>query len=204
MSDHVSASLRPHIRPPSRSVHWRIDTMYPSASSRPVTAAALAIPDLAALIFSACCSGIRVDLQPPAWVIAARLFSVRPGRSGSCPRPTTAGPEARLRAASRTSVRCHFLWQAPHSTSILDFGSPCIFNASKSCVAPTRVECPLTLPTIRSGISIHWATRLKIGAMLPGFNGPPTWVCPMSRRNTAPLRNLCMLQPRLQPIHGLA
>jgi len=29
------------------------------------------MPDLAALIFSAYCSGMRVDFHPPAWVIAA-------------------------------------------------------------------------------------------------------------------------------------
>jgi hypothetical protein len=34
-------------------------------------AAALAIPDLATLILSAYCSGIRVDFQPPASVVAA-------------------------------------------------------------------------------------------------------------------------------------
>jgi hypothetical protein len=37
-----------------------------TASSRPATAAALAIPDLAALILSAYCSGIRIDFHPPA------------------------------------------------------------------------------------------------------------------------------------------
>ena len=42
-------------------------------SSRPVAAAALAIPDFAALIFSAYCNGIRVDFQPPAWVIGLPL-----------------------------------------------------------------------------------------------------------------------------------
>jgi hypothetical protein len=36
-----------------------------TASSRPVAATALAIPDLAALILSAYCKGIRVDFQPP-------------------------------------------------------------------------------------------------------------------------------------------
>jgi hypothetical protein len=35
-----------------------------------VAAAALAIPELVALIFSAYCSGIRVDFHPPAYVIA--------------------------------------------------------------------------------------------------------------------------------------
>ena len=43
--------------------------------SLPDFSAALAIPDRAALIFSAYCSGIRVDFQPPACVIAARSMS---------------------------------------------------------------------------------------------------------------------------------
>jgi hypothetical protein len=43
--------------------------------SLPAFSAALAIPDLAALIFSAYCNGIRVDFQPPACVIAARSMS---------------------------------------------------------------------------------------------------------------------------------
>ena len=37
--------------------------------SRPAAAAARAIPDLLATIFSAYCSGIRVDFHPPACVI---------------------------------------------------------------------------------------------------------------------------------------
>jgi hypothetical protein len=37
-----------------------------SVALRPVASAALAIPDLAAFIFSAYCSGMRVDFQPPA------------------------------------------------------------------------------------------------------------------------------------------
>jgi hypothetical protein len=40
-----------------------------TGSSRPVAAAARAIPDLAALIFSAYCNGIRGDFHPPACVI---------------------------------------------------------------------------------------------------------------------------------------
>ena len=92
-----------------------------SVESLPAFSAALAIPDLAALIFSAYCSGIRVDFQPPACVIAARSMS----------------------------------------------------NAARSCVAPTRVECPLTSATNLAGMPIHCATRLKIGAMLPGFSAPP-------------------------------
>jgi hypothetical protein len=87
----------------------------------PVFSAARAMPDRVASIFSAYCKGIRVDLQPPAWVIAARSIP----------------------------------------------------SAERSCVAPTLVECPLTCSTNRSGIPIHCATRLNIGAMLPGFNGPP-------------------------------
>jgi hypothetical protein len=80
-----------------------------------VAAAARAIPDLAALIFSAYCSGIRVDFHPPACVIAAKSMS----------------------------------------------------SSARSCAAPTRVECPLTWATNLSGMPIHCATRLKIGAMLP-------------------------------------
>jgi hypothetical protein len=58
---------------------------YPSSeadSSRPVAAVPLAIPDRAALIFSAYCSGIRVDFHPPACVIAAKSMSSS-ARSGS-------------------------------------------------------------------------------------------------------------------------
>src|SRR3984893_8414304 len=44
-------------------------------SSRPLAAAALVIPDRAALIFSAYCNGIRVDFHPPACVIAAKSMS---------------------------------------------------------------------------------------------------------------------------------
>ena len=47
---------------------------YPT--SRPCADAALAIPDHAALIFSAYCSGIRVDSHPPpACLIAAKSMS---------------------------------------------------------------------------------------------------------------------------------
>ena len=37
--------------------------------------AARAMPDLPTLIFSAYCSGLRGDFQPPAWVMAARSMS---------------------------------------------------------------------------------------------------------------------------------
>ena len=107
----------------------RILTRLIASCIRPAAAAALAIPDLAALIFSAYCSAIRVDFHPPACVIAARSIS----------------------------------------------------SAAKSRLAPTRVECPLTRFTARAGIPIHCATRLKIGAMLPEFNGPPTWTRPIRR-----------------------
>ena len=61
---------------------------YPSPetdSSRPVAAAARAIPGLPALIFSAYCNGIRGDFHPPACVMAAKsmLSSAR-----SCAAPT--------------------------------------------------------------------------------------------------------------------
>jgi hypothetical protein len=90
--------------------------------SLPDFSAARAIPDLAALIFSAYCSGIRVDFQPPACVIAAKSIS----------------------------------------------------RSARSCVAPMLVEWPLTRLTNRSGIPIHCATRLKVGAMVPGFRDLPT------------------------------
>jgi hypothetical protein len=99
-----------------------------------VAAAALAIPDLAALIFSAYCNGIRVDFHPPACVIAAK----------------------------------------------------------RSCAAPTRVDRPLTSATNLAGIPIHCATRVKIGAMLPGLSAPP---------KHRPLHHLRMLEPNRQPLH---
>jgi hypothetical protein len=43
--------------------------------SRPVVASGLAIPDLAALIISAYCKGIRIDFHAPAWVTAAKSIS---------------------------------------------------------------------------------------------------------------------------------
>jgi hypothetical protein len=55
-----------------------------TGASRPAAAAALAIPDLVALIFSAYCSGIRVDFHPPAWVIAAKSMS---SSASSCAAP---------------------------------------------------------------------------------------------------------------------
>jgi hypothetical protein len=89
--------------------------------SLPDFSAAIAIPGLAALIFSEYCSGTRVDFQPPSYVIAASSIS----------------------NAAR-------FWPNGHSR-----GS-----------------------TIRSGIPIHCTTRLKIGAMLPKFNDPPTLARP--------------------------
>jgi hypothetical protein len=50
-----------------------------------VAAAALATPDRAALIFSAYCSGMRVDFHPPACVIAAKSIS---SSARSCAAPT--------------------------------------------------------------------------------------------------------------------
>jgi hypothetical protein len=44
---------------------------------------------------------------------------------------------------------------------------------SEICVAPIRVECPLTSDTNLAGMPIHCATRLKIGAMLPGCRASP-------------------------------
>jgi hypothetical protein len=43
--------------------------------SLPDFSAALAMPDLAALIFSAYCNGIRGDFHPPACVMAAKSMS---------------------------------------------------------------------------------------------------------------------------------
>jgi hypothetical protein len=46
-----------------------------SIESLPAFSAARAMPDLAALIFSAYCNGMRGDFHPPACVIAARSMS---------------------------------------------------------------------------------------------------------------------------------
>ena len=43
---------------------------YDTGLSRPAAAAALAIPDLAALIFSAYCNAIRGDFHPPACMMS--------------------------------------------------------------------------------------------------------------------------------------
>jgi hypothetical protein len=53
--------------------------------SLPAFSAALAIPDLAALIFSAYCNGMRGDFHPPACVIAAKSMS---SSARSCAAPT--------------------------------------------------------------------------------------------------------------------
>jgi hypothetical protein len=98
-----------------------------------VAAAALAIPDLAAWIFSAYFSGIRVDFHPPACVIAAKSMS----------------------------------------------------SSARSCAAPTRVECPLTSATNPAGMPIHCATRLKVGAMLPGCSASPISSQPIVRDGPA-------------------
>jgi hypothetical protein len=69
---------------------------------RPAAAAALAMPDLAALIFSAYCSGIRGDFHPPTCVLRGCSPSGRAVRA-PCPRPATAaqrrdsGPPSGLR-----------------------------------------------------------------------------------------------------------
>jgi hypothetical protein len=86
------------------------------------------------LIFSAYCSGIRVDFHPPACVIAAKSMS----------------------------------------------------SAAKSCAAPTLVEWPLTSATNLAGMPMHCATRLKIGAILPGLSASPIYSAPTSRRNIRP------------------
>jgi hypothetical protein len=58
-----------------------------------VAAAALAIPDRAALIFSAYCSGIRVDFHPQACVIAAKSIS---SSARSCAAPTRVDRRTRI------------------------------------------------------------------------------------------------------------
>ena len=70
------------------------------------------------------------------------------------------------------------------------------FNASKSCVAPTRTECPLTCSTSSAGILRNLATALNARATASGLRRPPilpfpcrlyvTVPRPMIRRNTAP------------------
>jgi hypothetical protein len=115
--------LFPHefytLRRSDMSASWHKRPCATTAPSRqahpsPAFSAALAIPDLAALILSAYCSGIRVDFHPPAWVIAAR-----------------------------------------------------------SWVAPTRVECPLTLATYREGHPNPLRHPLEDYATLPEFSAPP-------------------------------
>src|SRR5450755_2550141 len=85
-------TVDPYVRQESRGYWSRCKNLpqrsYYSSdpeSSRPAAAAALAIPDRAALIFSAYCSGIRVDFHPPACVIAARSLS---SSARSCAAPT--------------------------------------------------------------------------------------------------------------------
>jgi carbonic anhydrase len=66
-----------------------------------VAAAALAIPDLAALIFSAYCNGIRGDFQPPACAIAAKSMS---SSARSCAAPTRKNGEF-VDEVAKTNVR---------------------------------------------------------------------------------------------------
>jgi hypothetical protein len=56
--------------------------------------------------------------------------------------------------------------------------------------APTRVECPLTSSTNLAGVPIHCATRLKIGATLPGC------------RASVDINILCHLIPVVTVIEG--
>ena len=48
-----------------------------------------------------------------------------------------------------------------------------IFSASRSCVAPTRIECPLTCATLSAGILIHAATRLNAWAIASTLSRSP-------------------------------
>ncbi len=58
--------------------------------SLPVFSAARAMPDRPTLIFSAYCSGMRDDFQPPACVIAARSIS-RAAKSWVAPNAGSSG-----------------------------------------------------------------------------------------------------------------
>jgi hypothetical protein len=51
-----------------------------------------------------------------------------------------------------------------------------MFSANRSCVAPTRIECPLTCATSPAGILIHFATRLNACAIVDAQSlcDPPT------------------------------
>jgi hypothetical protein len=72
------------------------------------------------------------------------------------------------------------------SPGLRDRGQVDVENSARSCAAPTRVECPLTSVTNLAGIPIHCATRLKIGAMLPGCSVSPISPLPINRRNISP------------------
>lgn len=47
-----------------------------------------------------------------------------------------------------------------------------IFGANKSCVAPTRIECPLIADTSSADIPTYRPTRLKMSATISAFIGP--------------------------------
>jgi len=92
---------------------------------------------------------------------------------GSLSRPEAA-------AARAIPFLAAFIFFAYCNGILVDFQPPAcvidvksISSSAKSCAAPTRVECPLISVTNRSGIPIHCATRLKIGAILPELSGRP-------------------------------
>jgi hypothetical protein len=62
-----------------------------------------AIPDRAAVIFSAYCKGIRVDFQPPACVIAAKSMSISL-RSCAAPKNSMSRTSSATSSPRRTSV----------------------------------------------------------------------------------------------------
>ncbi len=56
-----------------------------------------------------------------------------------------------------------------------------MFSASKSCVAPTRIEWPLTCLTCFAGIPTRAATRLSMSETLSSCSRPPTLPRPDQR-----------------------
>jgi len=61
-----------------------------------------------------------------------------------------------------------------------------MLSANMSCVAPTRIECPLTSFASSSVIPTNSATRLNVCAIESTCNRAPIRPRPINRRNTAP------------------
>jgi hypothetical protein len=61
-----------------------------------------------------------------------------------------------------------------------------MLSASISCVAPTRIECPLTCRISSSVIPTNSATRLNVCAMASTWSRGPILPRPINLRNTAP------------------